>query len=64
MRSPERLGPVGGEPFVVLGVEAVAEGVAHHLVGHHPGMPRLGQQEQALVTADGVIHALHGRIII
>ena len=62
-RSAERLGPVGGEPLAVLGVEAVAEGVADHLVGHHPGMPRLGQQEQALVTAGGVVHALHGRII-
>jgi hypothetical protein len=42
----------------------VAEGVAHHLVGHHPGMPRLGKQEQTRVAAGGVVHALHGSIII
>jgi hypothetical protein len=47
----------------VLGVEAVAKGVADHLVGHHPGMPRLGQAKQTLVTTDSLVHALHGAII-
>jgi hypothetical protein len=47
----------------VLGVEAVAEGVADDLVRHHPGMPRLREAEQAVVTAGGVVHASHGGII-
>jgi hypothetical protein len=41
----------------VFGVKAVAEGVADDLVGHDPRMPRLGQPEQALVTAGGFIDA-------
>jgi hypothetical protein len=61
--SAESLGPVGGQALAVAGVEAVAEGVADDLVGHHPGVPRLGQAEPALVASGGVVHALHGRII-
>jgi hypothetical protein len=38
-------------------VEAVAEGVADDLVGHHPGVPRLGQAEKAFVTAGGLVDA-------
>jgi len=41
-RPAERLGPVCGETRGVLGVQAVAERVAHHLVGDHPRMPGLG----------------------
>jgi hypothetical protein len=44
-------------------VEAVAEGVPDHLVGHHPRVPRFGQAEQALVASGGVGHALQGGII-
>ena len=44
-RSAERFGPIGSEPLAVLGVKAVAEGVADDLVGHDPGMPRLGQTQ-------------------
>jgi hypothetical protein len=47
----------------VLGVAAVAEGVADDLVGYHPRMPRLCQPEQALVTAGGVLDAFHGAIM-
>ncbi len=47
----------------MLGVEAVAEGVADDFVGHHPGVPRLGQAAQALVAAGGGVDALHGGII-
>ena len=60
--SAECFGPVGGEPFAVLGVEAVAERVAHYLVGHHPGMPRLGETQEALVAAGGFVDALHDGI--
>jgi hypothetical protein len=38
VRSAERVGAVGGEPLAVLGVEAVAEGVAGSL-------PKLGPTE-------------------
>ena len=40
-------------------MDAVVERVADYLVGHHPGMPRPGQPEQALAAARGLIHALH-----
>ncbi len=63
VRSAECLCPVGGEPFAVLGVEAVAEGVADYLVGYHPGVPCLGQAEQALLAADGLVDASHRGII-
>jgi hypothetical protein len=61
--SAERFGPIGGEPFAVLGVEAVAEGVAHYLVDHHPGMPRLGETQEAFLAAGGLVDALHDGII-
>ena len=48
--SAERLGPVGREPFALLGVEAVAEGMADDLVGHNSRVPRVGQAAQAFVT--------------
>src|ERR1022692_3124739 len=40
-------------------MESVAERVADYLVGHHPGVPRRGQAEQALAAACGLVHALH-----
>ena len=43
----------------MLRVKSVAERVADHVVGHHPGMPRFGQPEQAVVAASSQIHALH-----
>ena len=55
--------PVGGEPLAVLGRKPSLKAWLTTSSGHHPGMPRLGRQEQALVTASGVVHALHGRII-
>lgn len=58
-RPPEGLGPVCSESLAVLGMESVAEGVADYLVRHHPGVPRLGEAEQALAAACGLIHALH-----
>jgi hypothetical protein len=44
-------------------VEAVAEGVADYLVGHHPGMPRLGDTQEAVAAAGGLVDALHDGII-
>src|SRR5262245_48874634 len=60
--SAECLGPVGRESLAVLGVEAVAEGVADDLVDHHPCVPGLGQPEEALVAAGGLIDARHEAI--
>ena len=41
--AAEGLRPVSGEPFAVLRIESVTEGVADNLVGHHPCVPRLSQ---------------------
>src|SRR5664279_3820798 len=48
--------PEGAHP---LGMEAVAERMAHHLVSHHPGMPCAGQAQQTVGTARGFVHRLH-----
>src|SRR5439155_25812084 len=55
------LAPVRGEPLAVPRVESVAERVADDLVGHHPGVPRLGQAEQARAAPRGLVDALHAR---
>jgi hypothetical protein len=44
----------------MLWMESMAERVTDYFVCHHSGMPRLGQAEQALAAASGLIHALHG----
>jgi hypothetical protein len=41
--ATECLRPVGSEALDVLRVEAVAEGMADHVVGHYPMMPSLGK---------------------
>ena len=48
--AAECLGPVSGESLDMLGVEAVAEGMADHVVGHHPTMPGVGKAAQAVVS--------------
>ena len=58
-RATEGLGPVRGESLLVLRMEAVAERVADHLVGHRPGVPRLGQAKQTIIAPGGLIYALH-----
>jgi quercetin dioxygenase-like cupin family protein len=63
-RPPKCLGPVGGEPLGVLGVKAVAERVAHHLVRHDVGVPGVGQTKQAKVTTCGFVHRLHALRIV
>ena len=56
---PERLCPVGGEPLDMLGVEAVAEGMSDHLVGHHPTMPGISKTAQAVVATRRLEDSLH-----
>src|SRR5262249_53564041 len=47
----------------VLRMESVAESVADNLVGHYPGVPRLGQAKQTGASASRLIHRLHGQRI-
>jgi hypothetical protein len=58
-RATECLGPVGGEPLDMLGVEAVAEGMSDHLVGHHPTMPGISETAQAVVATRRLKDSLH-----
>jgi hypothetical protein len=58
-RTTQRLSPIGGEPLAVLGVEAVAERVADHLIGHHPGVPGVRQAKQTVSSARRVVNRLH-----
>jgi len=46
--ATECLGPVSGESLDMLGVEAVAEHMADHVVGRHPTMPGAGKTAQAV----------------
>jgi hypothetical protein len=50
-RTAEGLGPAGGEPLAVSRMKSVAKRVADYLVGYHPGVPRLGQPEQATLRS-------------
>jgi hypothetical protein len=43
----------------VLRVEPVAKRVADNLIGHHPGMPGVGQAKQTVSSARSVVHRLH-----
>ncbi len=47
----------------MLGVEAVAEGMADHVVGHHPTMPGVGRTSQAVVTTRCLEDSLHVSIM-
>jgi hypothetical protein len=46
--ATECLGPVSGESLDMLGMEAVAERMANHDIGHHPTMPGVGKTAQAV----------------
>src|SRR5262245_26583415 len=63
-RSSKRLSPIRGEPLDVVGLNAVTEGMAHHLVTHHPGMPRGSQAQHAWFAARGLVNAPHHPEII
>src|SRR5262249_57269518 len=55
----KRLAPVGRQPLAMLRMKPVTERVAHHLVGHHLRMPRVGEAQQTLLASDGLELALH-----
>ena len=46
-RATERLSPVSGESLNMVGVEAVAERMGDHFVGHHPAVRGVGKTAQA-----------------
>lgn len=41
-RPAQSLGPVGSQPLIVVGTEAMTERVAYDLVRHYPRVPRVG----------------------
>src|SRR5690242_19998608 len=55
----ERFSPVGGKSLHMLRVEAVAEGVADHVVVHYPTVPGLGQTTKAFAAASRFEHSAH-----
>jgi hypothetical protein len=58
-RATECLGPVSGEPLDMLGVEAVAERMSDHVVGHHPTMPGVGKTAQAIIATRSLEDCSH-----
>ena len=57
--ATQGLSPIGGKPFHMLGMEAVAESVSDYLVGHHPMMPGGGKPAQAIVATRCLEDSLH-----
>jgi hypothetical protein len=47
----------------MLGVEAVAEGMTNHVIGHHPTMPGVGKAAQAVVATGRFEHSLHASMM-
>src|SRR5271155_2752196 len=62
-RATECLSPVSSESFNMLGVEAVAERMGDHVVGHHSTMPGVGKTAQAVVTTRRLEDSLHASIM-
>src|SRR5262249_50188821 len=62
-RATECLGPVSGESLDMLGVEAVAERMADHVVGHHPTMPGASKTAQAVVATRRLEDSLHASMM-
>ena len=62
-RSTQCFGPVGGETLRVIRPETMAEGVTHHLVGHHPLVPRMCEAEDRGRTAHRLEHCRHRQIL-
>jgi len=47
----------------MLGVEAVAERMADHAIGHHATMPSVGKTEQAALATHRLKDSLHASMI-
>src|SRR5258708_22382887 len=61
--ATECLGPVCSESLDMLGVQAVAEGIADQFVRHHPTMPGLGKAAHAVVATRRFEHSLHASMM-
>jgi hypothetical protein len=59
-RATESFGPVRGESLDMLRVEAVAERMSDHFVGHHAPMPCIGKTAQPVVAGRSLEDSLHG----
>jgi hypothetical protein len=57
--ATERLRPVSGESFDMLGMEAVTERMANHFVGQHTTVPGFGKTSQATHTIRCLKDSLH-----
>ena len=62
-RATQCFGPVRSETLRVIRPEAMAEGVTHHLVGHHPLVPRMCEAEDCGGTAHRLEHCRHRQIL-
>src|SRR5438270_2617801 len=61
--ATECLGPVSSEPLDMLGMEAVAERMRNHVVGHHAPMPSAGKTAQAVVATSRLEDSLHASMM-
>jgi hypothetical protein len=61
--ATECLGPVSRESLDMLGVKAVAERMADHLVGQHTTMPSVGKAAQTVHSASRLKDCLHASIV-
>jgi hypothetical protein len=57
--AEKTIGPAGGEPFDMLAMKAVTEGMSDHFVGHHPVMPSIGKTAQPVHTTRCLEDSLH-----
>src|SRR6516165_558998 len=57
--ATECLGPVSGQSLHMLGVEAVAERMGDHIVGHHPTMPGAGKTAHSVHSTRRLEDCLH-----
>jgi hypothetical protein len=62
-RATERLSPVSGESLNMVGVEAVAERMGDHVVGHHPAVPGVGKTAQAGDATSRLEDSLHASMM-
>jgi hypothetical protein len=61
--TAERFGPIRSQPLGMLRVEAVAEGMADHLIFHHPSMPRVSKTAQAVHAAGRFKNSTHASMM-
>jgi hypothetical protein len=61
-RSTKLLGPVGGEPPGMFGVDPALEGVSQDRVGQAAPVPRLSERQESVSSTHGLVdRLLHSR---